>query len=84
MVEVFIVGLIVTWSAIVVFKKVFPTTATTVFTALSTRCAQAGWPTLAKWLKPAAASGCGGNCACPSDATETESSKTEVQMVKWK
>lgn len=84
MVEVFIVGLIVTWSAIVVFKKVFPTTATTVFTALSTRCAQAGWPTLAKWLKPASAAGCGGNCACPSETSEPEPSKTEVQMVKWK
>lgn len=84
MVEGLIVGLIVTWSAIVVFKKVFPKTAAKLFMVLSLQAEQAGWLKLAKWLKPAAVSGCGGNCGCSTDSTDTAEQKTEVQVVKWK
>ena len=63
MIEILIVAVLVVWSALVVFKKVFPNTH-----AQSSRSClmpvQQGWHTLAKWLKPAMASGCGGNCAC--------------------
>jgi len=84
MVEFLIVALIVMWSAIVVFKKVLPNTSNKTFMALSKRSEQAGLHTLAKWLKPTAASGCGGNCSCPTDSNESPSGKTEVQVVKWK
>ena len=83
MVEFLIIAALVIWSAIVVFKKVFPQTSNKAFTALSTWCANQGWLTLAKWFKPAMASGCGGNCACPA-TEETTTKKTEVQTVKWK
>ena len=53
MIEVLIIAALVIWSAVVVFKKVFPKTANSVFMALSNVCHQQGWSTLAKWLKPA-------------------------------
>ncbi|NNG76970.1 hypothetical protein HLH10_11860 [Acinetobacter sp. ANC 4277] len=83
MIEVVIVAALVIWSAVVVFKKVFPQTANSVFMQLSTACAKQGWLTLAKWLKPATVLGCGGSCGC--SATEgSVQKKPEVQAVKWK
>jgi hypothetical protein len=83
MIEVMIVAVLVLWSTLVVFKKVFPTSANSVFMRLSNLCHQQGWTTLAKWLKPKMASGCGGGCGCA--ATEEKTAKQpEVQAVKWK
>lgn len=84
MVEFLIIAVLVTWSAVVVFKKVCPKTATKIQTALSLRCEQAGWSGLAKWLKPAAVMGCGGSCGCSTDSDQPEVKKIEVQAVKWK
>lgn len=81
MIEILIVAALVLWSAVVVFKKVFPKTSGSVFLSLSTACEKRGWPKLAKWLEPAMASGCGGNCGC--DAKDA-APKVEVQAVKWK
>ncbi|WP_019838132.1 DUF6587 family protein [Acinetobacter towneri] len=83
MVEILIVAALVLWSAVVVFKKVFPKTAGTVFLKLSNFCAEKGWHGLAKWLKPAAAAGCGGSCGC-DHSDQTAEKKVEVQAVKWK
>ncbi|NNH00440.1 DUF6587 family protein [Acinetobacter sp. ANC 5414] len=83
MIEVVIVAALVIWSAIVVFKKVFPQTANSVFMELSSLCAKQGWLTLAKWLKPAMVSGCGGSCGC-STTDDKVKTKPEVQAVKWK
>lgn len=83
MIEVVIVAALVMWSAIVVFKKVFPTTANSVFMRLSSVCAKQGWATLAEWLKPAMVSGCGGSCGCSANPDPVQK-KTEVQAVKWK
>lgn len=83
MVEILIVAALVVWSAIVVFKKVFPNTSSSVFMSLSNTCDAKGWTTLAKWLKPATVSGCGGGCGC-SASEEPKAQKTEVQAVKWK
>ncbi len=83
MIEILIVAALVIWSAAVVFKKVFPKTAASVFTALSDACARQGWTALAKWLKPAAAAGCGGGCGCAASDNAAEK-KPEVQAVKWK
>ena len=83
MIEVVIVAALVIWSAVVVFKKVFPQTANSVFMQLSTACAKQGWLTLAKWLKPATVSGCGGSCGC-SATEDSAQKKPEVQAVKWK
>ena len=82
MVEILIVAVLVLWSAVVVFKKVFPTTSHKLFLALSNVCAKQGWDSLAKWLKPTMAGGCGGNCACP--VNEDASKKPTSQAVKWK
>ena len=83
MIEVIIVALLVIWSTIVVFKKVFPTSANSVFMHLSNLCNKQGWHTLAKWLKPAEVSGCGGGCGCA--VTEEKTVKQpEIQAVKWK
>jgi len=83
MIEVLIVAALVIWSAVVVFKKVFPQTSGSVFTSLAELCEARGWTRLAAWLKPVMSGGCGGNCACP--ATEDSSAKKpEVQAVKWK
>jgi hypothetical protein len=83
MIEAIIVAVLVLWSALVVFKKVFPKTSNTVFNALSNACDTKGWTTLAKWLKPAMVAGCGGGCGC-SATEDTPAKKTEVQAVKWK
>ncbi|WP_179991349.1 MULTISPECIES: DUF6587 family protein [unclassified Acinetobacter] len=83
MVEILIVAALVLWSAVVVFKKVFPKTSGAVFLKLSNFCTEKGWHGLAKWLKPAAAAGCGGSCGCDSQAQPAEK-KVEVQAVKWK
>jgi len=82
MIEVVIVAVLVIWSAIVVFKKVFPQTANSVFMKLSSFCDKQGWSTLAKWLKPAMLLGCSGGCGC--SATEDTQKRPEVQAVKWK
>ncbi len=95
MFETLIVVALVLWSALVVFKKVFPKTSNSFFSSLSTACANRGWTMLSKWLKPAMASGCGGNCGCDAqeDAQKTTqkkptqkkpTQKVEVQAVKWK
>lgn len=83
MIEVVIVAALVIWSAVVVFKKVFPRTANSVFMQLSNACAKQGWSTLAKWLKPAMVSGCGGSCGC-SATEDSNQKKPQVQAVKWK
>ena len=85
MVETLIVAALVLWSALVVFKKVFPQTSNAFFSSLSTRCEQRGWSTLAKWLTPAMAAGCGGNCGCDAkDNAQKPVQSVEVQAVKWK
>lgn len=81
MVEMMIITALVLWSALVVFKKVFPKTSNSFFSSLSKACGKRGWMALAKWFKPAMASGCGGSCGC--DAQE-QPKKVEVQAVKWK
>ena len=53
MLEFVIVIALVLWSAVVVFKKVFPKTANSVFLYLSDACRKQGWQSLANWLKPA-------------------------------
>ena len=83
MTEILIVAALVLWSAVVVFKKVFPQTSSAVFLKLSNFCAEKGWHGLAKWLKPAAAAGCGGSCGC-DHSDQTAEKKVEVQAVKWK
>lgn len=83
MIEILIVTALVLWSAVVVFKKVFPNTARTVFQALANRCAALGWHKLAGWLKPAMAAGCGGSCGCSANE-EATGEKPKVQAVKWK
>lgn len=84
MIEVLIIIALVLWSTYVVFNKVFPKTAYSVFTACAQKCSQYGWTTLAKWLKPAAVSGCGGSCGCSSAEQPTAKKQPEVQAVKWK
>ena len=83
MIEILIVMVLVVWSALVVFKKVFPKTSSSVFLTLSNICATKGWHGLAKKLKPAVATGCGGNCGCDASGA-SDSKKIEVQAVKWK
>lgn len=83
MIEILIVAALVLWSAVVVFKKVFSQTSSAVFLKLSNFCAEKGWHGLAKWLKPAAAAGCGGSCGC-DHSDQTAEKKVEVQAVKWK
>ena len=53
MVEILIVAALVLWSAVVIFKKVFPKTSGAFFLKLSNACTEKGWHGLAKWLKPA-------------------------------
>ena len=83
MIEILIVAALVIWSAVVVFKKVFPKTSNSVFSALSQTCERQGWMGLAKWLKPKMAAGCAGGCGC-SAAENPSAKKPEVQAVKWK
>ena len=49
MIEILIVAALVIWSAVVVFKKVFPKTSGSVFMSLSTLCEVRGWTRLATW-----------------------------------
>lgn len=85
MVETLIVAALVLWSALVVFKKVFPQTSNSFFSLLSTTCTSRGWMRVGNWLKPAAAAGCGGNCGCDAQEDGPKSAqKVEVQAVKWK
>ncbi|WP_089605241.1 DUF6587 family protein [Acinetobacter piscicola] len=83
MIELLIITALVAWSAIFVFKKVFPKSAYSVFSKLSQFCRSKGWNSLAKWLQPAMVAGCGGGCGCSSNDSETPK-KPEVQAVKWK
>lgn len=83
MIEILIVAALVIWSTVVVFKKVFPQTSNSIFQKLSNTCELKGWFTLAKWLKPKMAAGCGGNCACPA-SEDSDVKKTDIQAVKWK
>ena len=82
MIEILIVAALVLWSTVVVFKKVFPKTAYSVSLKLSEFCQKQGWQSVAKFLKPTMAGGCGGNCACP--ATEEKATKAVDHPVKWK
>ena len=82
MFEALIITLLVLWSAVVVFKKVLPKTSSKLQFKLAQLCQQRGWQALAKWLQPKAATGCGGSCDCSQ--SDQESSKTQVQAVKWK
>ena len=83
MVEILIVAVLVLWSALVVFKKVFPNTSYSVFLKFSNACQAKGWNSVAKWLKPEMKGGCGGNCACPVSEKEAKKS-TASEAVKWK
>lgn len=83
MVQYLIVAVLVLWSAIYSFKKIFPQTAFRLFSALARRCEQQGWTSLAKWLRPAMAAGCSGGCGCSVDSAQ-QPKKVAVQAVKWK
>lgn len=84
MIEMIIVTLVVIWSAVVVFKKVFPKTANSVFLSLSRFCEQKQWYILAKWLKPkSTSSGCGGSCGCEAKPDMKQIKNDEVKPVKW-
>ena len=83
MVEILIIAVLVLWSTLVVFKKVFPKTHYKVCNQLANVCQQQGWQTLEKWLKPKAVMGCGGGCGCSTDEKETKKSEP-VQTVKWR
>ncbi|ENU31926.1 hypothetical protein F991_00245 [Acinetobacter sp. CIP-A165] len=83
MLEYLIVVALVLWSTVIVFKKVFPKTAASVFLALSNVCQRFGWQRLATWLKPKMVAGCGGGCGCATDDKETKKSEP-VQTVKWR
>lgn len=83
MLEILIVAVLVLWSAIVVFKKVFPQTSTKLLSLLALQAEQKEWLVLAKWLKPVTAAGCGGSCGC-SQSEDTTAKKADLQAVKWK
>ena len=83
MVEGLIIAVLVLWSTLVVFKKVFPKTSFKFFLSLANWAEKQGLPRLAKWLKPAMAAGCGGSCGCSAN-DEPETKKPAVQAVKWK
>ena len=83
MFEYSIVAVLVLWSAFVVFKKVFPKTASSSFLSLSNLCQRLGWYRLATWLKPKIVVGCAGGCGCSTDEKETKKSQA-IQTVKWR
>ncbi|WP_266126214.1 DUF6587 family protein [Acinetobacter bereziniae] len=83
MIESLIVAVLVIWSAIFVFKKVFPKSAYSVFSKLAQFFQARGWTRLAQWTQPAMVSGCGGGCGCSTNEPDT-SKKSAVQAVKWK
>ena len=82
MVQYLIIAVLVIWSAVVVFKKVFPKTANSVFSSLSAFCEKQGWVTLAKWLKPKMACGCAGGCGCSREDKPTNTVQ-EIKPIKW-
>ena len=83
MLEGLIIAVLVLWSTLVVFKKVFPKTSFKFFLSLANWAEKQSLSRLAKWLKPAMAAGCGGSCGCPAN-DEAETKKPAVQAVKWK
>lgn len=83
MFETLIVAVLVVWSTVFVFKKVFPKTAYSVFFKLAQGLEKMGWTALAKWVRPTMVAGCGGSCGCAS-SEPTSPKKVEVQTVKWK
>ena len=83
MIELLIITALVVWSALFVFKKVFPNTAYSVFSKLAQFCRAQGWNRLATWLQPAMVAGCGGGCGCASSDSDAPK-KVEIQAVKWK
>ena len=83
MFDYLIVAILVLWSAVVVFKKVFPRTSRTTFIALSNLCQRLGWQRLATWLKPKMVAGCGGSCGCSTE-DESKQKVEAVQTVKWR
>ena len=84
MVEYLIIAVLVVWSGIFVFKKVFPKSAFAVQQAMFEQCQQRGWYRLAKWLKPTMVAGCGGSCGCDTASDEPKQAKEAPQVVKWK
>ena len=82
MLEGLIIAVLVLWSTLVVFKKVFPKTSFKFFLSLANSAEKQGLPRVAKWLKPAMPAGCGGSCGCATNDDEVK--KPEVQAVKWK
>ena len=82
MIEYLIIAVLVIWSAVVVFKKVFPKTSNATFSALSAFCERRGWQALAKWLKPKMSVGCAGGCGCSVDE-KPAAKNNEVKPVKW-
>lgn len=84
MVSYLIIAVLVLWSAIYTFKKIFPQSAYSVFSALARGCEQRGWMTLAKWLRPTMSAGCSGGCGCSADSSAHSKNKVTVQAVKWK
>lgn len=82
MIEYLIIAVLVIWSALVVFKKVFPKTANATFASLSNFFERQGWHTMAKWLKPKMSVGCAGGCGCSTDDKPIIKSH-EVKPVKW-
>ena len=83
MLEGLIIAVLVLWSTLVVFKKVFPKTSFKLFLSLAQTAEQRGLPRLAKWLKPGMAAGCGGSCDC-SQSDQPQQQKPQAQAVKWK
>lgn len=83
MVTYLIIAVLVIWSALYVFKKVFPQTAFKCFSKLADLAAAQGQIKLAKWLRPAMQMGCGGGCGCSSDSSSSKI-KVAAQPVKWK
>ena len=82
MIQFLIIAALVVWSALFVFKNVFPKSAYSVFSKLAQICQAKGWNRLAKWIQPAMPAGCGGGCGCST--SDAPAKKIEVQAVKWK
>lgn len=83
MVELLIVTAIVLWSALYVFKSVFPKTAFKVRGYLAQYCLRLGFNRLVAKLQPMPVGGCGGGCGCSSSDAPTPKPEP-VQAVKWK
>ena len=83
MVTYLIIAVLVVWSALYVFKKVFPQTSFQCFSKLADLAEAKGQRKLAKWLRPAMPMGCGGGCGC-SSVPSSNKIKVAAQPVKWK